>query len=155
VKRNCCAQVNKTAPLLAKGEADKKCFSARAKEMQRPNLYISAFVMAPLLVGWLQMKWISATESLALWRWGARTSDAWTWIKNIYIYNITMGRWDIYKNTFNDFRPSPQRERARDKKRNPKKRSFKMSKAEKVSLICLKAQLHLSGETDVCREHQN
>jgi len=22
-----------------------------------------------------------------------------------------MGRWDIYKNTFNDFRPAPQRER--------------------------------------------
>lgn len=55
-KRNC-AQVNKTAP-LGHGEADKKCFPR--SEMQRPNLYISAFVMAlsSCLVGWLQMKWI-------------------------------------------------------------------------------------------------
>jgi len=73
-----------------------------------------------------------------------------------YIYTIS--QWaagtftKIHLMTF----AHPHREREPEiKSETQKKRSFKMSKAEKVSLICLKAQLHLSGETDVCREHQN
>jgi len=50
-----------------------------------------------------------------------------------------MGRWDIYKNTFNDFRPSPQRERARDKKRNPKKKVLQNEQGRKSVLNLLKS----------------